>query len=270
MARRAALRSPANSSDAPEQRSLYDCPQWYDIVHAAGTAAEVTQLERINRKFGTGGRRWLEPACGTGRFLRVLARRGYRAVGYDANPRMLDYARQRFRARSLSAELVEGDMTTFVRPGAFDVAFNLINTFRHLLEPLEALAHLNCIARSLRPGGVYVLGVDLVDYDDPQPGEDTWTARRGSCQVRHIMFNIPPEPHLRHERIINHLIVDKPSGRETYHSHYDLLSYSLAEWLYLLDESELQCVAAFDFDWQSIDINGYTRDANFVLKRKVD
>ncbi len=270
MARRPGRRSPSNAVDERQPRSFYDCPQWYDIVHAAGTAAEVTQLERLNRKFGTGGRRWLEPACGTGRFLRVLARRGYKPVGYDANPMMLDYARRRLRSHNLRAQLCEGDMAAFMRPGAFDLAFNLINTFRHLLEPLEAVAHLNCIAQSLRPGGVYVLGIDLVDYDDPQPGEETWIARRGRCQVRHIMFNIPPEPHLRRERIINHLIVDKPSGRETYHSHYDLQSYNLAEWLYLLDESELQCVAAFDFDWQSIDVNGYTRDANFVLKRKVD
>lgn len=267
MARKAA-RAAKVRSEIGQPRSLYDCPQWYDIVHEAGTAAEVTQLQRINKKYGTGGRRWLEPACGTGRFLRVLANRGCQAVGYDASPVMLDYARRRLQARGLKARLCPGDMATFVRPRTFDIAFNLINTFRHLLDPLEALAHLNCIARSLKRGGVYVLGIDLIDYDDPQPGEEVWVARRGRCNVRHVMFNIPPERRRRRERIINHLIVDTPSGRSTYESHYDLLSYNLAEWLYLLEESELNCIAAYDFDWQPIDITGYTRDVNLILARK--
>ncbi|MCC6907962.1 MAG: class I SAM-dependent methyltransferase [Phycisphaerales bacterium] len=268
MARKTARRA-TESRDKPAQPlSLYDCPQWYDIVHEAGTAAEVTQLQRINERHGTGGRRWLEPACGTGRFLRVLASRGCNALGYDASPIMLDYARRRLKARGLSAQLCLGDMATFVRPRTFDIAFNLINTFRHLLDPLEALSHLNCIARSLKRGGVYVLGIDLVDYDDPQPGEEVWIARRGRCRVRHVMFNVPPDRPRRRERIINHLIVDKPSGRSTHESHYDLRSYNLSQWLGLLEESELDCVAAYDFDWQPIQITGYTRDVNLVLARE--
>lgn len=270
MARKSSPRPKSKTPAAPPQRSFYDCPQWYDIVHAAGTAAEVDHLERINETFGTGGRRWLEPACGTGRFLRVLARRGYKVVGYDTSAVMLEYAAQRLKARGLRAELVNGDMATFARPGAFDFAFNLINTFRHLLEPIDALNHLNAVARSLRPGGVYMLGIDVADYDEPEQGEEVWTARRGLCRVRHIMFNIPPGRRRRRERIVNHLIVDKPSGRECFESQYDLLSYNLAQWLNLLDESELCCAGSFDFDWRPIAISGYTRDVNLVLKRKRD
>ena len=252
------------------QRSFYDCPQWYDIVHALGTAADATHLEQINNAFGTGGRRWLEPACGTGRFLRILARRGYKTVGYDTSPAMLEYAAARLDACGRRAELVRADMATFTRPGAFDFAFNLINTFRHLLEPLDALNHLNAVARSLRPGGVYLMGIDLADYDDPEQGEQVWTARRGQCKVRHLMFNIPPEPRARLERIVNRLIVDKPSGRECFESQYDLRAYDLAEWLDLMEQSDLRCVASFDFDWQAIALSGFTRDVNLVLKRKRD
>jgi len=270
MARRPARRSTITPDAATPQRSFYDCPQWYDIVHAAGTAAEVDQLERINKMFGTGGRRWLEPACGTGRFLRILARRGYKTVGYDTNTLMLDYAAARLNARGLRAELVIGDMATFARRAEFDLAFNLINTFRHLLEPLDALRHLNAVARSLRPGGVYLLGIDLADYDEPEQGEQVWTARRGRCKVRHIMFNTAPDPRTRHERIVNRLIVDRPSGRLCLESHYELRSYNLAEWLDLLEESDLRCTGAFDFDWRPIAISGFTRDVNLVLKRRHD
>jgi len=248
-------------------RSFYDCPQWYDIVHEKGTAAEVTRLERVSREFGTGGRDWLEPACGTGRFLRVLARRGYRVVGYDLHPPMLAYARRRLAA-CRHAEVLEADMAAFRRPRAFDFAFNLINTFRHLPDDAAALAHLNNTARSLKPGGVYLLGIDVVDYDDPQPGEEVWNARRGPCRVRHVMLSIPPDRRDRRERIINHLIVDRPSGRECFESHYDLRSYSLGEWIDLLDASELECIATFDFEWQPIVLTGFTRDVNLVLRRR--
>lgn len=267
--RAARAASSRDAAGATAQRALYDCPQWYDIVHEAGTADEVTHLERINREFGTGGRDWLEPACGTGRFLRVLARRGYRAVGYDRSEVMLRYARDRLAARRLRAEVAAGHMATFVRPGRFDFAYNLINTFRHLHADSPARAHLDCIARSLRPGGVYLLGIDLVDYDDPQPGEEVWTARRGRCQVRHVMLSIPPERRTRRERIINNLIVDRPSGRESFASHYDLRAYNLAQWLDLLEASRLECVASFDFAWQPIVITGFTRDVNLVLKPRV-
>lgn len=268
MGRSRVRRAPGKGRVPVEPKSFYDCPQWYDIVHAKGTAAEVDQLVRINRRFGNGGKRWLEPACGTGRHLRVLAQRGYEATGYDSSAVMLDYARARLAARGLRARLHRGDMATFARSAAFDLVFNLINTFRHMLDPLDALAHLNCIARSLHPRGVYVLGLDLVDYDDPDHGEEVWAARRGSCKVCHVMFNLPPDRRRRRERIINHLIVDRPSGRACFESHYDLLSYNLAEWLNLLEESELECVGAFDFAWAPIDINGFTRDANMILKRR--
>ncbi len=237
------------------------------MVHEKGTAAEVTRLERLSREFGTGGRDWLEPACGTGRFLRVLARRGYRVVGYDVHPSMLAYARRRLAAHR-GAQVLEGDMARFCRPRSFDFAFNLINTFRHVLDEDAALAHLNCIARSLRPGGVYLLGIDLVDYDDPQPGEEVWNAQRGRCRVRHIMFSVPPDRRTRRERIINHLIVDRPSGRECFESHYDLRSYSLGEWLDLLDASDLECIATYDFEWQPIVLTGFSRDVNLVLRRR--
>ena len=60
---------------------LYDDPAVYDILHTPGTAREIDVLEFIEATCGQPGGRWYEPACGTGRYLRVAAGRGRRVGG---------------------------------------------------------------------------------------------------------------------------------------------------------------------------------------------
>lgn len=190
-----------HTHDSPT--AFYDHPCWYDIVHAKGTAAEIDFLESIVHQYcrtpraravvrairrGTGvgvlpieiapSLHWLEPACGTSRHLAVLTRRHptHLLCGYDTNPHMLDYARRRMsRTGHQHVHVANADMTTFradcnrPRLPKFDIAFNTINTFRHLLDPGQALAHLTNTAASLARGGIYVLGTDRVRTRSYEP-----------------------------------------------------------------------------------------------------
>lgn len=255
----------------PESETgFYDHPAWYDVLHAPGTAAQVDMLERLHRQYGNGGMRFLEPACGTGRHLRVLAQRGYDATGYDINDHMLDYARRRLQRLGLSnAHVLHGDMTTFQQNARFDVAFNLINTFRHLVKPADVRAHLDCIGASLRRGGLYILGVDLVDYDCVQHQEDVWAAQRGSCRVDHVMMSLPPTRRQRIERIINHITVTTPKRQVYFSSAYALRSYDLRQWKATLKESPFEQVASFDFEGARLgELDATTRDLNAVLRKR--
>ena len=59
----------------------------------------------------------------------------------------------------------------------------LINTFRYLLTEQAARGHLECIAGSLRPGGIYVLGLHLMRFGCRQKRtSDCWTQRR--CETK--------------------------------------------------------------------------------------
>jgi hypothetical protein len=59
-----------------------------------------------------------------------------------------------------------------------DAAYCMVNTFRHLLTEQAARSHLECIASSLRPGAIYVLGMNLL------PSSAAWWAeRRGKTKV---------------------------------------------------------------------------------------
>ena len=51
----------------------YDHPEYYEAIFGTDTAKEVDFLEEVSRRHGTGGQRWLEPACGAGRLVAEAA-----------------------------------------------------------------------------------------------------------------------------------------------------------------------------------------------------
>lgn len=255
--------SDATAGVSSEFGDWYRYPLWYDILHTPGTAEEVDGLERIAERFvrtdRRGGRRawWLEPGCGTGRYLRVAAGRGRGVIGVDALPEMIAFARERFARRGLTrrAELVEADMARFETRRRADFAFCLINTFRHLHSDDAALEHLASVDRALRPGGVYALGLNITRYGLESDTEDTWDARRGSCAVTQVVQYLPPgmreddgprPEQARRETVINHLVVTTPSEERHLDSVYDLRCYSPREWWELIERSPFRIEAVVD------------------------
>ncbi len=252
------------------QRDFYDEAQVYDILHTPGTAREVDGLERIVRR--AIGRRpivVLEPACGSGRYLRVLGRRGYQVLGIDINPRMVAYANERLRRLGLGrrARVIEAPMESFAgRVGGvrFDAAFNLINTIRHLTSDRAMLAHFSEVRRVLRPDGVYVVGLSLSAPGIEQPSEDVWQARRGRVHV-HQFVSYLPESRPRRERVCSHLTVRTPSGVRHIDSVYELRRYTIAQWKNLVRRGGFEVAGVVDDAGHAIQVPrvGY---AIFVLR----
>ena len=239
--------------------SWYRRPSWYDILHAPGTAEEAAPLEPAAENLLPARRArravFLEPACGTGRFLRLLARRGRAVVGFDREPVMVEYARGalgRGRAAAAPSGVFEADMTAFELPrsapgrGRADLAFNLINTVRHLPDDRSMLAHFERVASALGPGGVYVVGLSLQDPAGESASEDVWTGARGRCRVVQAVQYLPPEGRSRRERVISHLAVTTPSGTDHLDETYDLRTYTPRQWLALLERSALRPAALLD------------------------
>ena len=198
---------------------MYSDPRRYERYHRDGIEDEVWLLELLHERHGNGGRRWLEPACGPGQYLRLLRKRGWTAAGYDLSPEMARHAR-----------VPVGDMRSYrARPKA-DAAFCLQSTFRHLMTDKDALAHLRSMAASLNPGGIYVLGLDLADYAAASDDEETWPG--------HVMISLAPVR--RRERIINFYDGEK--------HEYDLRSYDHEQWGSLLRRSPFGVAAVYGPD----------------------
>ena len=231
---------------------LYADPSVYDVLQTPGTAAEVDALERVEAAYGGAGLRrgrlWLEPACGTGRYLRVARGRGRRVAGYDADPAMVAYARRRLGGAVRVGSMTDRDAAG-VRPGTVALAFNPVNTIRHLPDDAAMRAHFAQAARALAPGGLYVVGISLTDYADLEPEEDLWEAARGPCRVTQLVNYLMPEPGTRRARtetVVSHLVVVRPRGTEHRDDRYDLRCYDRRQWRRLLAGSALRRVASCD------------------------
>lgn len=236
---------------APDFAEAYARPGIYDILHSPYTAGEVDLLQRCASEHGAPAGPWLEPACGTARYLRVLAARGVRCTGFDLDDGMLDYARAALRRRGLDrrVRLLRADMAGFVDAvgaGRHAVAINPVNTIRHLHRPRDVAEHLRQVARALVPGGLYLVGISLSRYGEEEPTEDLWTARRGRCSVRQVVQYLPPDRRRRMETVFSHLQVDNPAGREYLDTTYRLRSYDLSQWKGLVGRSPLRRLAAVD------------------------
>ncbi|HHN78208.1 MAG TPA: class I SAM-dependent methyltransferase [Phycisphaerales bacterium] len=245
--------------DPAVDNSLYRDAMIYDILHTPGTAEELDALERIAATFAPADtdpsrRLWVEPACGSGRLVRLAARRGIPSTGFDLNEGMIAYARGRAAKRTDPQRYRVADMRTFVdddacRPGSATFVFNTINTFRHLMTDDDAAAHLEQVRAALRTGGAYAVGLNTTMYGCEQTVEDVWSARRGSVGVTQTVQYIPPTGKhggARIERVISHLVIDRPSGESHVDSTYALRTYSLKQWLGLIEKSPLRLIGTTD------------------------
>lgn len=229
----------------------YRLPAWYDILHNAGTAGEVDGLEEIASRWcrcsWRGASRWLEPACGTGRYLYHAAKRGCMVQGFDALPEMIDYAQDRFTRAELDARLDVASFSDFPipkKPAHF--AFCLINSIRHVCTDAEMLGHLERVHEALASGGVYAIGMNVSAPGTEMPSEDIWSGARGTCRVTQLVQYIPPDAGRREERVFSHLTVTTPKRELHADTQYTLRTFSGTQWRKIIDRSPLELIAITD------------------------
>jgi SAM-dependent methyltransferase len=239
-----------------EQPSFYDEPLFYDVLYSPGTSQELDLLESLDRRFSRsrtprGRRTWIEPACGSGRYLRELCRRGRRCIGFDLHRGMLDYAGAGLGEGARHCRLLRADLRDFAdRVGCrkADFAFIPVNTIRHLMTGPAVARHLREMAKVLRPGGLYVVGISLSCYGEEDIVEDSWRGRRGALRVHQFISYIPPQPRDRREQVISHLRIERPAGTTYRDSTYWLRSYDERQWAALVRRSPFERVASVDDD----------------------
>ncbi len=257
----------------PVRCTWYDLPRYYDIAFQSETAAEAAFLEAAFHKYAAREvRQVLEPACGTGRLVCELARRGYRLTAFDTSRPALAFLRRRLARQNLAAHVVQAEMARFSLPGAFDAAYNTFDSFRHLLTEEAARRHLDSVADSLRRGGIYVLGFHLLPPDASEECVERWTERRGQTTVTVTLRVLATDRRRRLEQIRVNLSVRRGASRQRYVDEFPLRLYTARQFRRLLGRvPQLELCDVFDF-WYEIDrplrLSDELSDAVFILRRR--
>ncbi|HET6813215.1 MAG TPA: class I SAM-dependent methyltransferase [Actinomycetota bacterium] len=107
---------------------------------------------------GTGVRRVLVGACGTGNAALELAGRGLDVAGFDLSPAMVAMAAAKPWPAGRRARLLVGDLAAVpVRDGWADLVLVLNASLNYLLEPARVVAALRHLGRTAAPGGLVVV-----------------------------------------------------------------------------------------------------------------
>ncbi len=257
------------------QANWFDYPQYYDIAFQASTQREADFIEAACRKYcAFGVRRFLEPACGSGRLIAGLAARGYQVTGFDLSQSALSYLQRRLARRRLHAETFEAEMSDFRLSRPVDAAYCTVSTFRHLLTEQGARRHLSCIADSLRSGGIYVLGLHLLPLDVDKEDVLHWTERRGETKVTVTLRVLRIDLRRRLENFRVSLLVRHRGPKEVRLRHeFHVRTYTARQFRRLLDSVlSLELCDVYDFRYDikhPLSLNDEMAYNVFVLRRRL-
>jgi SAM-dependent methyltransferase len=166
-------------------RGHYSAPRYYEIAFDMNRKQEVDFLVHCFRRFARRPiKTVLDIACGTGPHLIRLGRRGYRTWGLDLSPENIAFLRERADEEGLDVGLHVGDMTRFTLPKPVDAAICMQDSQGHLLTNEAILAHLRCVAKAVRKGGLYVFDRYMCSSWTDPARRWSWTRTRGRATVR--------------------------------------------------------------------------------------
>ncbi|HTY86374.1 MAG TPA: methyltransferase domain-containing protein [Candidatus Acidoferrum sp.] len=94
------------------------------------------------------------PGCGTGHDVRVFARAGFEAFGFDIAPSAIRLAKEKTKDAGLAAQFQLADFLRDEPPLRFDWLFE--HTLFCAIQPAERDDYVRALLRWLKPGGQYL------------------------------------------------------------------------------------------------------------------
>jgi SAM-dependent methyltransferase len=107
------------------------------------------------------GSRMLDVACGKGRHSIKLASLGFNVTGIDISPDSIAFAK---KSENENLEFFVHDMRLPAWGSYFDYAFNFFTSFGYFNTKREHDDAIRTIAKSLKPGGIFVIDYLNVHY----------------------------------------------------------------------------------------------------------
>ena len=251
----------------------YEHPHYYDIAFGWDPSVEVDFLVSCFERFADAPvKRIYEPFCGTGRIAIAIALRGYDVIGVDIIPAAIEYARNRAQQQHAAVHWRAGDVCTSSPEQPVDAVVSLIDSFRHL-PPHAARGAVRRFADALRPGGLFILGVDVGQRPIEVTPEEQWTMERDGTSIETAVFDLRKPGRTPGTSIVRaQMAITEADGRELEIICDDeMTTYSLESLLALLQtaggfEPLALCDRRYDLD-RPIEREGYAGDIVAVFRR---
>ena len=187
------INSPLNESKLglkqEELHKFYNSAKYYDLAFLRDTDPDIEFFIKCFKRYcDRKVKRILEPACGPGLFLANAPKFGYYILGYDLNPAMIKFSKDRLRDQKIlaqNADAVIANMVDAKFDEKFDAAFICINSLGYLRNDIDILSHFKNMNDSLNEGGIYIVEIsfkcDDIKYE--KRNDDTWYAKNEDIEL---------------------------------------------------------------------------------------
>jgi SAM-dependent methyltransferase len=130
----------------------------------------------------------LDVGCGYGRHAIELVQRGLNVTGLDLSLPLLIRAADEAQRRALAVNFVHADMREMPFDRKFDGAYSMLTSFGYFDEDAN-LKVAEGVARSLKPGGRFLLDVVNRDYVVADLPSRIWWEGTGCVVLEEVDFN---------------------------------------------------------------------------------
>jgi SAM-dependent methyltransferase len=174
--------------------TLYECPEYYDILFGWDRDAEAQTYDRALAEHGIRrGGRLLEVAAGTAQVGVRLAHLGWCVTALDLSEAMLAFASTRAQHSGVRLITQAADMRSFGSIEKFHGALNPMSSFRMLQGDTEVADHLKCMADALMPGSVYLIDMAFGTDGTAESDLDEWVMNRDGITITATTSNVRVE-----------------------------------------------------------------------------
>jgi SAM-dependent methyltransferase len=143
-------------------KGWFNSPFYHKLYFERDEREAEAFLQKVVQHFQPpAGSFMLDVACGKGRHSKTLAGMGFNVTGIDISPDSINYALQ-FEQPNL--EFYVHDMRLPFRGNYFNYAFNFFTSFGYFKTRREHDDAIRTIAKSLKPGGLFMIDYLNVHY----------------------------------------------------------------------------------------------------------
>jgi SAM-dependent methyltransferase len=240
-------------------KDWFNSPFYHKLYFERDDAEAADFIKRlINHLQPPAKSRMLDVACGKGRHSKILASMGYNVTGIDISFDNIKYARQ-FETANL--DFYVHDMRLPFWGNYFDYAFNFFTSFGYFKTRREHDDAIRTIAKSLKPGAVFVVDYLNVHY------AEIHLKHHEVKQLNGTGYDINRWHDETH--FYKKITVTDPSIKQPFTYTEQVAKFNLGDFTDMLSFQELQVEEVFgDYDFTSYDTRKTPRLILVARKKK--